>query len=128
MIKLTENQREILQAMLDGKEIEATDVNNKLYNVTTYEEFISNSFYFRKVRVKPCTIIVNGVEVPEPMKVKPENGTLYYTANGSPGMSFKWCNDRFDEQYFNSGICHNTPVAANLHWEAMIKPGKINQE
>jgi len=128
MIQLTENQREILQALLDGRDIEATDVNNKFYDVTTFEGFISNTAYFRKIRIKPRTILVNGVEVPEPMKVKPEEGTLYYIATPYPESPVTWVYDKFDEDYFNAGICHSTPEAAALHWEAMIKPSKIVQE
>lgn len=125
MIKLTENQREILQAVLDGKDIRSTDIYSRFYDVTTYEEFIVNAFYSRRIEVKPRTITVNGIEVPEPMKVRPEEGTLYYTSSTNPEQFLKWRGDNFDETCFNDGICHSTPEAATLHWEAMIAPSKI---
>lgn len=127
MIKLTEYQREILQALLDGKDIERYNATNDAWDIVkNYDYAIYHLYQGNRIRIKPRTIIVNGVEVPEPMKVRPERGTIYYTAGTNPGVSVKWCNDTFDEDYFNAGICHNTPYAATLHWEAMIKPSRVN--
>lgn len=127
MIKLTENQREILQAMLDGKDIEYKELNKWITNENAIGLFMCLHQDI-PLRIKPRTIIVNGVEVPEPMKVKPENGTKYYTAAPNPGLCMNWWNDNCDIKHFNAGICHSTPEAATLHWEAMIKPSKIVQE
>jgi hypothetical protein len=126
MIKLTENQREILQALLDGKEIEffARD----WMEVQTTGELLTAFYNNRQVRIKPRTIIVNGVEVPEPMKVKPEYGTIYYVARPASTDGIPWYDDGFDNSHLSAGVCHSTPEAATLHWEAMIKPSKIVQE
>lgn len=126
MIKLTENQREILQALLDGKDIEVMSSTGDFYEIDTVSQFFTSSYFGHALRVKPRTIVVNGVEVPEPIKVKPACGTMFYTAAPNPGLSFKWFDDGCDNEYFNAGICHSTPVAAALHWEAMIKPSRVN--
>lgn len=129
MIKLTENQREILQALLDGKDIEFShDDVTEWYPILDFSSFVYHLNEGNPVRIKPRTIIVNSVEVPEPMKVKPEDGTQYYTAAPNPGLCLTWFDDGCDNEYFNAGICHSTPEAAALHWEAMIKPSKIVQE
>ncbi len=127
MIKLTENQREILQGLLDGKEIEVYN-NGTWCDFTHFKTPLNHLYNDEKLRIKPRTIIVNGVEVPEPMKVKPENDTQYYTAAPNPGLPLIWFNDGCDNEYLTAGICHSTPEAAVLHWEAMIKPSKIVQE
>ena len=124
MIKLTANQREILQGLLEGKEIEF--FAREWMEVQTVGELLTAFYNERSVRIKPRTIIVNGVEVPEPMKVKPEKNSKYYTATTDPAIETYWTGCQWDIKHFDAGLCHSTPEAATLHWEAMIKPSRVN--
>ena len=76
-----------------------------------------------KYRIKPKTILVNGFEVPEPMREAPKNGNKYFT----PSLMAKefncgatWSSDSVDKGFFGRGICHTTKEAAIAHAKAML--------
>lgn len=119
-MKLTEHQRELLQAVLDDKEL----INTKTGELLSFRNL---AFYFasteeNKISIKPKTVMVNGIEVPEPITSALNNGDRYFKAGRSE--VYEWRNDRLDILWLNQGILHLTKEAADLHWEAMIAPTK----
>lgn len=76
-----------------------------------------------KYRVKPKTILVNGFEVPEPMREAPKNGNKYFT-HSLMAKEFNcgatWENDGVDVRMLERGLCHTTKEAAIAHAKAML--------
>lgn len=76
-----------------------------------------------KYRRKPRTININGFEVPEPMREKPEIGSTYYyislSVDGLARYSL-WDDVEWDIILFNMGICHTTEEAAEIHAKALL--------
>jgi len=74
-------------------------------------------------RRKPKVILINGIEVPEPMQEKPKNGTTYFVPN-LDGESLEaeviWCGDFSDICWWHRGLCHYTKEAAELHAKALL--------
>lgn len=76
-----------------------------------------------KYRVKPKTILVNGFEVPEPMREAPNDGVKYFFPNLSYNdyfWSYGWDNDDVDVRMLERGLCHTTKEAAIAHAKAML--------
>lgn len=76
-----------------------------------------------KYRIKPRTIKVNGFDVPEPMRTKPENDTDYYIPYPIASRmctEVTWASDSNDERWLLLGICHATADAAVAHAKAML--------
>ena len=76
----------------------------------------------REYRRKPKTIIINGFEVPEPMRVRPAVGDAYYYPHLLSGgvRTYPWIGDEIDQRAFKSGQCHLTKEAAELHLSALL--------
>lgn len=73
--------------------------------------------------IKPKMMLVNGFEVPEPMRVKPNFGVGFYIADISDGRFFSessWDGFPSEELLLLRGICHSTKEAAIAHAKAMI--------
>jgi hypothetical protein len=94
---------------------------------TEWEDFTGSShpswsigtFYRRK----PRTILINGREVAEPLRVAPDLGTHYYTID--PALekmirNWSWCNDDMDNQCLKLGIIHMNEHAAIAHAKALM--------
>lgn len=76
-------------------------------------------------RRKPQTILVNGIEVPEPVRKPLKESESYWIAvptNPRKALSTVWLDDEDDEYFLHSGLVHLTKEAAVLHAEAMLKP------
>lgn len=72
-------------------------------------------------RRKPLTININGIEVPEPMREKPEDGTKYYMPMCDNEVDCSvWANSMSDTRWLNWGVCHLTREAAELHATALL--------
>lgn len=74
-------------------------------------------------RVKPEIIIVNGFEVPKPMREEPDVGSAYYitsfdTVDGYE--KYHWFGDDIEQLWMSKGICHFTKEAAIAHAKAML--------
>ena len=75
------------------------------------ELFLPNNPYI-EYRIKPRTILINGIEVSEPLRVKPEMNSSYYIAQdqyvGTDDYSkpvfmplrFSWTDSPFDNYWF----------------------------
>lgn len=80
-------------------------------------------------RRKPKTILVNGIEVPEPVSKPLKESETYWLAvptNRNRAVSIVWMDDKDDEYVLQCGLIHLTKEAAVLHAEAMLKPSKNN--
>ena len=74
-------------------------------------------------RRKPRVIVINGIEVPEPMREKPEEGTYYWhplITSSSASCRNMWSNDDWHLVRFENGLCHFTREAAELHAKALL--------
>lgn len=74
-------------------------------------------------RRKPRVILINGIEVPEPMRERPEEGTYYWhplIASASASCRNMWSNDDWHIVRFENGMCHSTREAAELHAKALL--------
>lgn len=74
-------------------------------------------------RVKPKTILVNGFEVPEPMREAPCINDEYFTPQTGYEIFYcknKWRNDKFDQRFLSRGLMHLSESAAIAHAKAML--------
>ena len=75
-------------------------------------------------RVKPRTITINGIEVPEPCRVKPEMGQRYFIATGAYScgegiiLFETWRDNHYDNFWLNNGRIHLKEEDARAHVEA----------
>lgn len=80
-------------------------------------------------RRKPKTILVNGIEVPEPVRTSLEKYEQYWIAAPSVKgftLQVRWIEDNEDFRLLHSGLIHLTKEAAVLHSKAMLKPSQNN--
>ena len=115
-------QAEILRAVADGEEIEAF-CGEEWYGVMpkTVLRYIYDGNI--PLRIKPKTININGIEVPEPMREEPEFNTEYWVADpvaAGGAVDFIWQNMAADERWLSLGICHLTQEAAAIHANALL--------
>lgn len=80
-------------------------------------------------RRKPRFILVNGVEVPEPVREQLKNGQEYWLADPSAygDSSFTWTGKIYELEWFKNGLIHMTRDAAQLHVEAMLKSSRKSE-
>jgi hypothetical protein len=75
-------------------------------------------------RRKPRTIIINGFEVPEPVREPLEYGQEYYipTIAGDHRVAalFMWYNNDHDSRWLEKGLIHLTKDAAETHAKALL--------
>ena len=94
--------------------------NETWYNPKIALAFIEEYDYRRKPRV----IIINGIEVPEPMRDKPEEKSLYWVPDicnlTSLATQIIWKNDVHDNEWLSLRICHSTRESAELHAKALL--------
>ena len=92
--------------------------NETWHNPKIALAFIEEYDYRRKPRV----IIINGIEVPEPMREKPEIGDIYYVPQVRYTFveQLKWAGNWIDIFNLNSGLVHLTESAALSHVNALL--------
>lgn len=74
-------------------------------------------------RIKPRTIRIGEIDVPEPVRESLPLGVKYYfpSLNYSPTYDeFLWQGDPFDNRVLKRGLVHLTKEAAELHAKALI--------
>ena len=60
------------------------------------------------------------VEWPEPMRVAPAEGTLYWCACTRGVSDMRWTNHSVDCELLKAGVCHLTEEAAQQHRKALV--------
>lgn len=78
-----------------------------------------------KYRRKPKTILINGFEVPEPVREPLKDGQEYWladtsTSNGSTTYGCMWRGDGYDYKWLDAGLIHLTKEAAQIHIDALL--------
>jgi len=76
-----------------------------------------------KYRRKPKTILINGFEVPEPVREPLKYGTSYYQVSFArrPELSgCEWTNHAIDHHRLGLGLIHLTLEAAEAHAKALL--------
>lgn len=123
---------EILQAIINGEETqyyhEAADEWVTQSSELTLQEIASGEYSPEEYRVKPRTIRIGDYDVPEPLRVAPEAGQLYYvpTPHWDDGyVAFMWEGNIFDLRQLRNGHAHSTEEAATLHSKAIISLTKV---
>ena len=119
-------QAEILRAIADGEDIEAF-YDEEWYGVVpmtalryTYDGDIP-------LRIKPKTININGIEVPEPMREMPPEGTSVYWPGFGPDSGDTHtesadvgCYPAMLPDLLRKGLLHLTKEAATIHANALL--------
>jgi hypothetical protein len=81
-----------------------------------------------RLAANPRTITVNGIEVPEPLRKAPKEGTVFYAVELSDfdGVRrHKWAHDNaLFKLLLPRGLLHLPESAAYTHLEALLKPSR----
>lgn len=113
----------ILRAIADGKQIQdrASGSNSAWNDVSAAYvlQALSDDCHYVKFRVKPETIAINGIEVPEPVRVAPPDGTKYWFVVLSD-IGHLWQGRDSDLLRLKQARCHLTQEAAEQHARALI--------
>lgn len=114
----------IVQAGANGEEIEYSLSEGVWYNFKNAEPDLLSFEIGEDYRIKPKTITVNGIEVPEPIRKEPTKGdTLYFIpVLSSPSFYAQvyWNGDETDHHRLKHGLLHHTKEAAIAHAKAML--------
>ena len=76
-----------------------------------------------KYRVKPKTILVNGFEVPEPMREAPNDDVKYFIPSLRDDEfvdCHDWYGDSYDKRWLSRGMIHLNKDAAIAHAKSML--------
>lgn len=75
-------------------------------------------------RIKPKTIRIGDIDVPEPVRKPLEMGQKYWVfylfGSSSKAIEGEWGNDSIDARWLSRGLIHLTREAAELHAKALI--------
>ena len=74
-------------------------------------------------RRKPKTININGYEVPEPLRLVPEEATLVYLVHTTPtfvNQKLVYSSGTNHDTLLNLGLLHSSQEAAELHAKALL--------
>ena len=127
MCKQEHRHAVILRAIADGEQIQITSphVTGQWSDIGP-NCVLENMSSLRKdvlYRIKPQTILINGMEVPEPIKVKPKKGDVVFVvhlADAIQATKWTWADDAIDNRAFKRGLCHSTRQAAFIHCQALL--------
>lgn len=79
-----------------------------------------------ETRIKPRTVTVAGVELPEPLRVAPKYNEVvwlfnpYYQAGDEGCARWLWTSSKVDKRYLESGLLHSTREAAEKWREFLL--------
>lgn len=92
-------------------------ITDDLWTPCTHHPKWNDSLKYRR---KTKTININGFEVPEPVRLKPNNGDEFFHVNfiGNPYFSI-WRDTKSDNKLFCLGLVHLTMDNARIHANAL---------
>ena len=76
-----------------------------------------------KYRRKPRTIMINGIEVPEPVREKLNDGQRHWIVDITQDELVQlqhWVDDHLDARFLERGLIHLTEENARKHAEALL--------
>lgn len=119
-----------IQAAASGEVVQASCDNGNhwvdLSTVPLYDPALAFDFDGYDYRIKPRTIMIGDIEVPEPMSGRPNSGNWYYMLTDNPYLPpivcHLWVGDLSDFRRAKSGLCHDSFFAAALHHQALTVP------
>ncbi len=108
---------DILRAIADGETIQWTPGGNTWVNVDTSESFEFN-YSPDRYRIKPHTIRIGDVDVPEPMREAPAVGEDYFMPKIEADFwvegPLSWCDDTADKRWLERGLCYSNKADAEI--------------
>ncbi len=85
--------------------------------------------FFAQSQPQPAnTVLINGVVCPAPLRVRPKEDDRYwiaYPGDKKGAACVTWRNRQYDKNYFLAGQCFATEGHARQHYEAQIKPTRM---
>lgn len=119
-------QAEILRAIADGEDIEAFyDGGWHYVKPVSAIKYLGGDMY--PLRIKPKVININGIEVPEPMREMPPEGTSVYWPGFGPDSGDTHtesadvgCYPAMLPYLLRKGLLHLTEEAAAIHAKALL--------
>lgn len=118
---------EILRAIADGKDIELQSPRKDWKPVSRYSALVSIANYIPAecFRVKKEVLMIGDVEVPVPLRKKPDLNSKVYipdiTRSSNQVMVSTWFDDEHDNYRLENGLIHLTKEAAFTHAKALLK-------
>ena len=84
---------------------------------------------YRFKPAEPKYIVVNGVNVPEPVRLELEDAQLYWLASTSDGRprQYRWDSTFGERCWLSLGLIHLTKEAAQAHIDAMLLPSRSDK-
>lgn len=127
-------RNEILQAIIDGKELESIDRAG--WEPCTHKEVLfclADGINTNLFRIKQNTIKVNGWEIIAGITQPLEDGESYFYAEVSASDYFSqsiWSNHTLDKLWLSRGLIHDTKENSIAHTKAMlgIDPNSPNED
>lgn len=108
---------------LHGKPLESVNFNV----VDTTERSSSKTSYLligvEFTTVGEKTVNVNGVDIPEPMRVAPEIGCEYFVPHLESKYTISvafWMGSDLDRENLEKGLCYHNPHDAAMHAKALL--------
>ena len=84
--------------------------------------FVVRNYNFDDWKIKPKTVTVNGIEVPEPLRVEPKNNNKFFIVCSCGVFDDYWVGGNLDKERLKNGAIHLTREAAQAHYDALWLP------
>lgn len=113
---------DVIIAMANGEKSQTKDIDGNWFDPELRETNPLN-YPNWQWRIKPRTIMIGDMEVPQPMVEPPDNGTKVYYPNCLVEELFGGCTYRGSVPQIRDlrrGMCHSTKEAAIAHAKALI--------
>lgn len=109
--------KHILQALIEGKEIELVGGRTQTLNTEEVLRHLANG-NANFLRIKPATIRIGDVEIVAPLRQEPEKGTEIFRVFIDV-TSASWIGVPKQQEQFANGLIHSTEADAQAHAEAL---------
>jgi hypothetical protein len=120
-------QAEILRAIADGQQMQLLheSLSPPVWIDCTGGSALSAITSNGRFRIKPRTIMIGNVEVPEPMRVAPLVGTQFWLCSSTslyPSEDhFEWEGMELQREWLKRGLLHATEQGAKDMLTALVK-------
>lgn len=111
-------KEEIKAALIAGETL-VSDIGSE----RSLDDIVGHMSSSTKWKIKPRTITVNGVEVPEPLRVEPKLNDMVWAIYSDGPLECSY-SDAFTIE-FNNGAIHSTKEAAQAHYDALWLPSRV---